>query len=138
MCLFEYPSSYRGYKCYDIASSKIIIFRDVIFDESSFPFTNRSQHNPQEHDFLDTPHLISQIQSNTSHTSPNPEPSIDTSSPPALPLIGPSPVPSPLHTQSTPLSPLPSFTPTGLDHPTEAQIEAPPTSTGPASRSPAS
>ena len=37
-CIFlGYPDGYKGWKCYDPLSKKIVISRDVIFDECSFP-----------------------------------------------------------------------------------------------------
>ena len=50
-----YPSSHRGYKCYDLASHKIILSRHVIFDESNFPFARSSTHSPQTYQFLNDP-----------------------------------------------------------------------------------
>ena len=39
-CVFlGYPSSHRGYKCYDLTTRKIIISRHVLFDETTFPFS---------------------------------------------------------------------------------------------------
>ena len=39
-CVFlGYPSSDRGYKCYDLSSRKIIISRHILFDEATFPFS---------------------------------------------------------------------------------------------------
>ena len=52
-CVFlGYPSHHRGYKCYDLSSSKIIICRHVLFDEHVFPF--RKLHSPSStaYDFL--------------------------------------------------------------------------------------
>lgn len=37
-CIFlGYPEGYKGWKCYDPLSKKVVISRDVIFDECSFP-----------------------------------------------------------------------------------------------------
>ena len=37
-CIFlGYPDGYKGWKCYDPLSKKVVISRDVIFDECSFP-----------------------------------------------------------------------------------------------------
>ena len=53
-CVFlGYPSSHSGYKCYNIPSRKIIVSHHVIFDETVFPFSQASIHNPHEYDFLD-------------------------------------------------------------------------------------
>jgi hypothetical protein len=34
----DYINLYKGYKCLDISSGRVYISRDVIFDESQFPF----------------------------------------------------------------------------------------------------
>ena len=36
--LLSYPSSHRGYKCYDFTTRTIIFSRHVIIDEKKFPF----------------------------------------------------------------------------------------------------
>ena len=37
-CIFlGYPTEYKGWKCYDPATKKVLISRDVIFNESVFP-----------------------------------------------------------------------------------------------------
>ena len=47
-CVFlGYSLRHKGYKCYHIPSSRLYISRDVIFQESIFPFN--SQFNPQSH-----------------------------------------------------------------------------------------
>jgi hypothetical protein len=35
-----YNNRHKGFKCLDIASSHIYISRDVVFDDTCFPFTN--------------------------------------------------------------------------------------------------
>lgn len=43
LCIFlGYPSHTKGYKCYNPITHKIIISRNVIFDETIFPFKNNS------------------------------------------------------------------------------------------------
>ena len=75
MCLLGYPSSHRGYKCYDLSSHKIILSRHVIFDENTFPFSQSSISTPHEYNFLeDSPIVLN----STQHTSP-----------PPFPLLGP-------------------------------------------------
>ncbi|KAL8139424.1 hypothetical protein V2J09_005445, partial [Rumex salicifolius] len=40
-CIFlGYASNHRGYKCLDISTSKIIISRHVVFDETKFPYND--------------------------------------------------------------------------------------------------
>jgi hypothetical protein len=40
-CVFiSYPNDHRGYRCYDIASRRVITSHHVIFDEHHFPFRN--------------------------------------------------------------------------------------------------
>ena len=49
-CIFlRYPLSYRGYRCLDIQTKKIIISRHVVFDESAVPYS--SNYTPQLSDF---------------------------------------------------------------------------------------
>lgn len=39
VCAFiGYPADHRGYRCYDLASGRVITSRHVLFDEHSFPF----------------------------------------------------------------------------------------------------
>ena len=53
-CVFlDYPSSHRGYKCYNPSSHKIILSRHVMFDVSVFPFTKLSSSPSIAYDFLD-------------------------------------------------------------------------------------
>lgn len=65
-CVFlGYPSNHRGYTCYDLSSSKIIICRHVLFDETQFPFS--ALHTPPSttYDFLDhgiSPFMINHFQ----------------------------------------------------------------------------
>nr|GEX85105.1 copia protein [Tanacetum cinerariifolium] len=52
-CVFlGYPSNHRGYKCYDLATHKIILSRHVIFDETLFPFAKFHHPTPSNYSFL--------------------------------------------------------------------------------------
>ena len=66
-CVFlGYPSNYRGYKCYDISSRKIIISRHVMFDETRFPFSKLHTPPKSTYDFLDdgvSPYVVHHLAS---------------------------------------------------------------------------
>jgi len=43
LCVFlGFFAHHKGYRCLDLASNKVIISRHVVFDESAFPFAERS------------------------------------------------------------------------------------------------
>ena len=53
-CLFlGYLANHRGYYCLELFSNKIIIFRHVVFDESTFPFNNLAHFRKSDYDFLE-------------------------------------------------------------------------------------
>jgi hypothetical protein len=55
LCLSRYPSSHKGYRCFDLTTKRIIISRHVVFDETQFPFsTNPPSVLPSSLDFLIT------------------------------------------------------------------------------------
>ena len=63
-CVFlEFPPNHRGYKCYDLSSRKIIICKNVIFDENSFPFAK-----------LHTPYVIQHITTSNDESNDMPLP----------------------------------------------------------------
>jgi hypothetical protein len=46
-CVFiGYPNDHRGYRCYDIASRRVITSRHMIFDEHHFPFHDSPHQQP--------------------------------------------------------------------------------------------
>ncbi|WVZ80055.1 hypothetical protein U9M48_027566 [Paspalum notatum var. saurae] len=46
-CVFiGYPTDYRGYRCYDLSSGRVITSRHVVFDERSFPFRDEPVRPP--------------------------------------------------------------------------------------------
>jgi hypothetical protein len=61
-CIFiGYSPSHRGYKCLHLPTGRIYISRNVIFDESTFPFhlssPSPTPHPPTSHTTLYPPHL---------------------------------------------------------------------------------
>lgn len=64
MCVFiGYSSMHKGYKCLDRTTGKIYISRDVIFDESRFPFASSSNcpTTCTSHDLVSFPQLEPEI-----------------------------------------------------------------------------
>lgn len=91
-CIFlGYPTSHRGYRCYDIQSKKIIIYRHVTFDESTFPYSSTYVPNSKDYEFLVPP----PPQPNTAEPTPTPPLShfhpLSCSPGPPIPFRGPSP-----------------------------------------------
>jgi hypothetical protein len=39
MCFLGYNSMHKGFKCLDVAAGQVYISRDVVFDESVYPFS---------------------------------------------------------------------------------------------------
>ena len=113
-CVFlGYLSSHRGYKCYDIASRKILISCNVIFDETVFSFFQDSKRTLHEYEFLDDPNpyfFLHHSQPSSNIPSPNPNPS------PTRPHLPNGPTSSP-H-QQTPSSHLKTFLHHTVQHPT--------------------
>ena len=53
-CVFlGYPKNHRGYKCLDLTSNKIIICRNVLFDETHFPYAKLHTPQPTTYNFLE-------------------------------------------------------------------------------------
>jgi hypothetical protein len=40
MCFPGYNNLHKGYKCLDVSKGRIYVAQDMIFDESSFPFSS--------------------------------------------------------------------------------------------------
>ena len=54
-CLFlGYPTNHRGYRCLDLKTNRIIISRHVVFDENTFPKSEKAFQNSRVFDFLET------------------------------------------------------------------------------------
>lgn len=66
-CVFiGYPSNYKGYRCLNLSTNHIILFRHVVFDEDTFPFSNKPTTPTSSYDFLyvdasGLPHLLRQM-----------------------------------------------------------------------------
>lgn len=100
-CVFlGYPTNFRGYRCLDLTSGKVIFSRHVTFDESIFPFATTQV--AKDYTFLDT------------------EPS-----PFFFPTTIPTHLPPTVPTQSPPSSPQPS--PTSPTSPATDTQHSPPT-----------
>lgn len=79
-CVFiRYSSSYIGYKCYDIRTTKFIISRHVIFDESQFPFHSSTTQVPKNTSpgtklhsrlLIPTSTVVSKLPTNSSNPHP--------------------------------------------------------------------
>lgn len=53
-CMFlGYPQFHRGYRCFDLTTKKIIISRNVIFDETSFPYNDPNSPSDSSYKFLE-------------------------------------------------------------------------------------
>jgi hypothetical protein len=61
LCVFlGYSENHKGYRCLDLDSNCLIISRHVVFDESSFPFAEKSNSLPSSNfDFLSEFHAMS-------------------------------------------------------------------------------
>ena len=61
-CIFlGYPHFHRGYRCLDLESKKIIISRNVTFDETCFPYQDSTLISETEYDFLNADMDVSPI-----------------------------------------------------------------------------
>ncbi|KAK1415150.1 hypothetical protein QVD17_30922 [Tagetes erecta] len=94
-CVFlGYPENYRGYRCLNLATGRIILSRHVTFDENIFPFATST---PPNHSFLESD--PSPIHTHTQFFSPHnnqpspPTPTNNLTSAPNAPPAPPSPTP---------------------------------------------
>ncbi|XP_071686916.1 uncharacterized protein [Rutidosis leptorrhynchoides] len=84
-CIFlGYPSNHRGYRCFDLATHKIILSRHATFDETSFPYSATTTSPPPSYEFLDPPpNLFSRTFSDVINTTPTSQ-KIPTPAPPSV------------------------------------------------------
>ncbi|KAJ9545242.1 hypothetical protein OSB04_024949 [Centaurea solstitialis] len=105
-----YSNDHQGYLCYSLVTHKIFTNRDVIFDETSFPFSTHPLHSSSSQPMSTLPIFPSQNSPSistppipTPHTSPNTAPPQNSSpaafqtvphqSPSSTPPISPCPTP---------------------------------------------
>ncbi|KAI3668990.1 hypothetical protein L6452_40208 [Arctium lappa] len=108
-CVFlGYPPQYRGYRCLDLSTGKILLSRYVTFDDSTFPFANLN-HKPTTHPFHDSdPNpLLFHPTPPPLHTPPTTPASATTAaaSPPTSATTAAAPLPSTTSPQSPPAGP---------------------------------
>lgn len=111
-CVFlGYPPQYRGYRCLDLSTGKVILSRHVTFDESSFPFTKLSS-TPPTYPFQNdepTPLLFEP----TATDQPNPTPTTPTTptTQQTIPPVTPYPITYSRRPRQPPLPPAPVLPP---------------------------
>nr|GEZ18346.1 ribonuclease H-like domain-containing protein [Tanacetum cinerariifolium] len=70
-CIFlKYPVYHQGYRCLDLSTNKIILFRYVTFDELQFPYGSVTHAHPPSYIFLEP--NISPITRHIIQSQPNP------------------------------------------------------------------
>ncbi|KAJ0536907.1 putative RNA-directed DNA polymerase [Helianthus annuus] len=80
-CIFlGYAPQYKGYKCFDPASSRMYVTRHARFDETCFPFVRDSSYTNLANLFLSTFHEPTS-HSTTQHHNPTPQPPKSTHNP---------------------------------------------------------
>ncbi|PKU60143.1 Retrovirus-related Pol polyprotein from transposon TNT 1-94 [Dendrobium catenatum] len=89
-CVFiGYSSTHKGFRCYNLHTSKILISRHVQFHENIFPFHNISSSNSDLPSSSSTP-IISPLtlvpHTHDQHASPQPQSSSHSPSPSPLPI----------------------------------------------------
>jgi hypothetical protein len=107
LCAFlGYSAHHKGYRCLDMSSNQIIIFRHIIFDETAFPFAERDgPSTPVTLEFLDASdtvlapigslHKLLPAGPSPGHASVAP-PTTSTPAPRAAPSPAPRVAPSPV------------------------------------------
>ncbi|GJT94292.1 ribonuclease H-like domain-containing protein [Tanacetum coccineum] len=117
-----YPTNHCGYQCLDLNTNKIILSRNVIFDETVFPYGSMTPHDSPSHTLLETsPNIIHQhIVSKLTSASPLPTTTITSNAAPPSP---PRSLLQPAHQthESSPLPHSPNVQPT-LNSSTETTI----------------
>ena len=102
-CLFlGYPTNYKGYRCMDLETKKILFSRHVTFDETCFPYNDSKPQTESSYDFLSSDTepspLFRNILESSSAVTPPAAPPIPIDAPT---LPAPVAVEAPRHAMST-------------------------------------
>ena len=76
--LLGYPTDHRGYRCLELSTQRIILSRHVTFDESVFPFSEKSlsTENTSEPLLIPPPSISSPLSNTDEHHSAPPTPMV--------------------------------------------------------------